>query len=84
MGRSETKDMEISYWAKFFLTLGIIFIVIGLLFFLLPKIPGINRLGRLPGDIVVHRGNFVFYFPLTTCIIISVLLTLIFTLFLRR
>lgn len=76
--------MEITNWAKFFISLGVIFIFVGLLFFLLPKIPGVSRIGRLPGDIVVHRGNFVFYFPLTTCIIISLILTLIFTVFWRR
>jgi len=36
--------------------------------------------GRLPGDIVVRRGNFSFYFPLVTSIIISILLTLILSL----
>ena len=40
-------------------------------------------LGRLPGDISVRRGNFGFYFPLATSIIISILLTLLMTL-LRR
>jgi hypothetical protein len=39
--------------------------------------------GRLPGDIVVRRGNFSFYFPLVTSIIVSILLTLILTLFRR-
>jgi len=39
--------------------------------------------GRLPGDIVVRRGNFSFYFPLATSIILSILLTLILTLFRR-
>ena len=39
--------------------------------------------GRLPGDIVVRRGNFSFYFPLATSIVLSVLLTLIFALFRR-
>jgi len=39
--------------------------------------------GRLPGDIVVRRGNFSFYFPLTTSIILSILLTLVFALFRR-
>jgi hypothetical protein len=39
--------------------------------------------GRLPGDIVVRRGNFSFYFPLATSIILSILLTLIFALFRR-
>jgi len=40
-------------------------------------------IGRLPGDIVVRRGNFSFYFPLATSIILSILLTLILTLFRR-
>ena len=39
--------------------------------------------GRLPGDIAVRRGNFSFYFPLTTSIILSILLTLLLA-FLRR
>jgi len=39
--------------------------------------------GRLPGDIVVRRGNFSFYFPLVTSIILSILLTLFFNLFRR-
>ena len=40
-------------------------------------------IGRLPGDIVVRRGNFSFYFPLVTSIILSILLTLLFALFRR-
>jgi hypothetical protein len=40
-------------------------------------------LGRLPGDISVKRGNFSFYFPLTTSIILSLLLTLLFAYFRR-
>jgi predicted MFS family arabinose efflux permease len=40
-------------------------------------------LGRLPGDIAVRRGNFSFYFPLATSILLSVLLTLLFALFRR-
>lgn len=39
--------------------------------------------GRLPGDIVVKRGNFSFYFPLATSILLSIILTLVFA-FLRR
>jgi hypothetical protein len=39
--------------------------------------------GRLPGDIVVRRGNFSFYFPLATSIVVSILLTLLLT-FLKR
>jgi hypothetical protein len=40
-------------------------------------------LGRLPGDFVVKRDNFAFYFPMTTSILISLLLTLLFALFRR-
>ena len=40
-------------------------------------------IGRLPGDIMVRRGNFSFYFPLATSIILSIVLTLIFALFRR-
>jgi len=40
-------------------------------------------LGRLPGDIVVQRGRFSFYLPLTTCIVASILLTLLFAFFRR-
>ena len=39
--------------------------------------------GRLPGDIVVRRGNFSFYFPLVTSIVLSILLTLLLSLFRR-
>ena len=42
---------------------------------------GRNWLGRLPGDIHFSRGNFSFYFPLATCLLISVVLTLILWLF---
>ncbi|HOQ67871.1 MAG TPA: DUF2905 domain-containing protein [Candidatus Atribacteria bacterium] len=76
--------METYYWAKIFLTLGLVFLIVGALLLILPRIPGVNKLGRLPGDIVYRRGNFVFYFPLVTCIIISVILSLLFTLFFRR
>ncbi len=40
-------------------------------------------LGRLPGDFSVRRGNFSFYFPLTTSIVVSVVLTLLFAIFRR-
>ncbi|HXL01716.1 MAG TPA: DUF2905 domain-containing protein [Candidatus Atribacteria bacterium] len=64
--------------------MGLVFIVVGVLLLLLSRIPGVSKLGHLPGDIVYRRGNFVFYFPLMTCLIISVILTLIFTLLFRR
>jgi len=40
-------------------------------------------LGRLPGDIVVHRGSSTFYFPIVTCLVVSVILSLLAALFRR-
>jgi hypothetical protein len=61
-----------------FVILGILLVLVGLGFMFADKIPYI---GRLPGDIYVKREKFSFYFPLTTSIIISIILTIIFTLF---
>jgi hypothetical protein len=47
---------------------------IGLIWVLAPNLPS---LGRLPGDIVIERGNSRFYFPIVTCIVISVVLSLV-------
>jgi len=55
---------------------GSILIIFGILIVLLSKFGGSIPLGRLPGDIYVKRDNFVFFFPLTTSILISVLLSL--------
>jgi hypothetical protein len=65
---------------KMLILLGVLIIVIGLLLLIGEKIPWI---GRLPGDIIIRKKNFTFYFPLATSIIISIILTLLFTLFRR-
>jgi hypothetical protein len=41
-------------------------------------------IGRLPGDMTIRRGNFTFYFPLVTSIVVSIILTLLFTFLGRR
>ena len=66
---------------KFLLFIGVFFIVLGLIFIFGSKIPYI---GRLPGDIYIKKGNFIFYFPLTSSILISIILTLIFSIITRR
>jgi hypothetical protein len=62
---------------------GLVIAVIGLVIWMAPSIPLVSRLGRLPGDILVRRGNFTFYFPLVSSIVLSLLLTLLIAL-LRR
>jgi ribose/xylose/arabinose/galactoside ABC-type transport system permease subunit len=62
---------------RILVTLGVILIVVGLAWPWFAKL----GLGRLPGDIMIERENFRFYFPITTMIVISVVLSLIFWLF---
>ncbi len=67
-------------FGKTLIYLGIILVVVGLIFSLGGKIPW---LGHLPGDIYIQRDRFTFYFPLTTCILISVIITLVLYFFRR-
>jgi hypothetical protein len=60
--------------ARFLIILGLVILVAGLLWPYLSRI----GLGRLPGDIVIERDNMTFYFPLMTCLLVSVVLSLIF------
>ena len=62
---------------------GIAAAVLGLLLWGESSVPGVNRLGRLPGDIYVRRGNFTFYFPVATAIIVSVVLSILLALMRR-
>jgi len=62
--------------------LGVVLIIAGVLFSLGERLP--IRFGRLPGDIVVRGRNTTFYFPVVTCILLSVILTVIMWLFNRR
>lgn len=62
----------------FFLALGILFVAAAILW------PFLSRwVGRLPGDVVVRRGNFTLAFPIVTCLLLSLVLSLILWLFRR-
>jgi hypothetical protein len=65
---------------KSLVLVGIAIVVIGIAIWGLSSIPYV---GRLPGDIYVRRGNFTFYFPLATCILISIIATILFSLMRR-
>jgi hypothetical protein len=73
-------DMVTMDFGKTLIIAGIVLLLVGLLLSFAGSIPW---LGRLPGDIHIKRDGFQFYFPVVTCILISLLLTAILTLFRR-
>ena len=68
-------------FAKLLIVFGVILAAVGGLMLFIGNVPYI---GKLPGDIYVQRKNFSFYFPLTTSILLSIVLTLLFSFFSRR
>ena len=67
---------------RMLIVMGVVVVVVGLLMVFGSRLP--FRLGRLPLDISIQRGNFSFYFPLGTSILVSIVLTLVFGLLNRR
>ena len=67
--------------AKILIMGGLFLIFGGVVLLFLGKIPGV---GRLPGDIFIKKENFTFYFPITTCILLSIIISLIFYFINRR
>jgi hypothetical protein len=63
------------------IVVGVLIVVVGAVLMLAGRVPWV---GRLPGDIYIQRGNWSFYFPVVTSLVVSVLLTLLFWLFGRR
>jgi DUF2905 family protein len=66
---------------KILMAFGLLIVLAGVVLVLVGRVPWI---GRLPGDVHIQRGNFTFYFPLATSLLLSVVLTLIFYLVGRR
>lgn len=69
---------DLSRIARLFIVLGLVLVGFGGLLYLFGRVPG---LGRLPGDIYYESDGFSFYFPITTCIVLSIVLSLVFYLF---
>jgi hypothetical protein len=59
--------------ARLLIIVGLIFVALGLAWPLLARL----GLGRLPGDIAIENGNFSFYFPIVTCLLLSVAVSLV-------
>jgi Protein of unknown function (DUF2905) len=66
--------------SRFLIVLGVLILAVGLLWPFLDRI----GLGRLPGDIIIERGRMTFYFPLMTCLLASVVLSLVFWIFIAE
>ena len=69
-------------FGKLLIGLGVAVALVGALFLLVDRMPGVSHLfgwmGKLPGDILIKRNNFSFFFPLGTSIVLSVVLSLVF------
>ena len=80
--------LDFTGFGKLIIFMGLGIVLIGIIILLIGKLPGegsgFSWIGKLPGDFLVKRDNFTFYFPLTTSIIISIVGSLLLYLFLRR
>ncbi len=72
--------MDLSGFGRILLIMALVIAIVGVILILAGK----GLIPRLPGDIAVERKNFRFYFPLGTSIVVSIVLTLLLNLFLRR
>lgn len=70
-----------SFLGKILLGMGLFLVLMGLVVLLMGKLFSI---GRLPGDIYIQKGNFTFYFPLVSSLLLSLILTIVLNLFFRR
>ncbi len=73
--------MDLHSIGRGLISIGVLLVVLGLSLRYLPPIPG---LGRLPGDIFIKKDHFSFYFPITTCLIINIVLTALLKFFGKR
>jgi ribose/xylose/arabinose/galactoside ABC-type transport system permease subunit len=72
--------MDISSIGRLLITFGVVVLVLGVVLVLAGKVP---LFGRLPGDFVFHRDGFTLFAPITTMIIVSLVLTILVNLFIR-
>jgi hypothetical protein len=75
---------DLSGVGRFLLITGLVVSAVGALLILAPRIPGLDRLGRLPGDFIVERGPVTIFAPIVSSLLISALLTIVLNIILRR
>lgn len=70
---------------KILLGFGLMMVILGGILLVGGTLSGkVPWFGRLPGDVYIQRGNWTFYFPLATCLLISIIVTIVFSIFGRR
>ena len=79
-GKVKCKRYFMAPFGKTLIVAGLAIATLGVMLWMLAGVP---LIGRLPGDISIRRGNFNFYFPIATCILISIIVSVILAL-LRR
>lgn len=73
--------IQMTALGKFLILFGVIFILLGIFLAFFQRIPYV---GKLPGDILIRKGNTVIFFPIVTCILLSIIISLILNIFFRR
>ncbi len=66
---------------RLLIVFGAVVMIAGVMLLVAPRLPW---LGKLPGDILVRRDQFTFYFPVVTCVVVSIVLTVLLNIFWRR
>lgn len=76
--------MDLSGIGRLLVGAGLLLAAVGLLLVAAPRVPGLRHLGRLPGDILIERGNTTIFVPIVTSIVLSVVLTIVLNIIFRR
>ncbi|MBA3414268.1 MAG: DUF2905 domain-containing protein [Chloroflexia bacterium] len=76
--------MDLPGLGRLLVGLGLVLAAVGAVLLLVGRVPGLDRLGRLPGDIVIERGSTTVAIPLVTSLILSLVLTVVLNLLFRR
>jgi hypothetical protein len=74
----------VSGLGRFLILAGVVLVAIGVLVTWGPRVPLLSQLGRLPGDLRIERPGFRLYFPITSSILVSVVLTILLRLFVKK
>jgi hypothetical protein len=75
---------DLASWGRVLIAVGTAILVLGIIFVIAGRVPFLDRLGHLPGDILWRRGSTTIFVPIVTSLLLSVLLTIALNLIFRR